>query len=168
VFLPRPIYRCAPRYFHSLTTHRAIDQTSGTAVSSAIPVMKEQLGFDTVQAVWLISAFSLTFASFLLLSGRMSDLFNPSTVRFHRASRASSLCFQNGSSRAAWWESDCSLSAQASAILRSRCSCSAPSPGVVRRSSVCDSCVWTKLAISRGSDHPFGTQPACHHLPGAG
>jgi MFS family permease len=64
-----------------LITHCMIDQTSGTAVSSAIPVMKEQLGFDTVQAVWLISAFSLTFASFLLLSGRMSDLFNPSAAR---------------------------------------------------------------------------------------
>jgi MFS family permease len=54
------------------------DAMSGSALYSAIPVLKEKLGFSTVEAVWLISAFSLTFASFLLLSGRMSDVFDPS------------------------------------------------------------------------------------------
>lgn len=34
-----------------------------------------------IQAVWLISAFALTFASFLLLSGRISDVYNPSEQR---------------------------------------------------------------------------------------
>jgi MFS family permease len=31
------------------------------------------------ESTWLISAFQLTFASFLLVSGRISDVYNPST-----------------------------------------------------------------------------------------
>jgi MFS family permease len=60
---------------------------SGSALYSAIPVLKEKLGFSTVEAVWLISAFSLTFASFLLLSGRMSDVFDPSACAHSRQMR---------------------------------------------------------------------------------
>ncbi|KAI0657853.1 hypothetical protein C8Q70DRAFT_1055611 [Cubamyces menziesii] len=30
------------------------------------------------ESTWIISAFQLTFASFLLISGRISDIYNPS------------------------------------------------------------------------------------------
>lgn len=55
-----------------------IDAFNLSALFSAIPSIKRDLLMTDIQAVWLISAFALTFASFLLLSGRISDIYNPS------------------------------------------------------------------------------------------
>jgi MFS family permease len=44
----------------------------------AVPVIRQKLGMTDAEAVWLVSAFNLTSASFLLLSGRVSDVFDPS------------------------------------------------------------------------------------------
>jgi MFS family permease len=58
-----------------------IDAFNNSALFSAIPVIQEDIGINAAEAVWLISAFSLTFASFLLLSGKISDVYDPSTSR---------------------------------------------------------------------------------------
>jgi predicted MFS family arabinose efflux permease len=55
-----------------------LDAFSGLALFSAIPTISADLGLSENEAVWLISAFGLTFASFLLLSGKISDVYNPS------------------------------------------------------------------------------------------
>jgi MFS family permease len=55
-----------------------IDAFNNSALFSAIPDIKQDIGITDVEAVWLISAFSLTFASFLLLSGKISDVYDPS------------------------------------------------------------------------------------------
>ncbi|THG93065.1 hypothetical protein EW026_g8063, partial [Hermanssonia centrifuga] len=47
------------------------------ALFSALPRIQEDLKMSDGETTWIISAFQLTFASFLLLSGRLSDLYNP-------------------------------------------------------------------------------------------
>lgn len=51
--------------------------TSVSALFSAIPVMTVQLGLSASESVWLVSAYQLTFAAFLLCSGRIADIYNP-------------------------------------------------------------------------------------------
>ncbi|KAH7094091.1 MFS general substrate transporter [Auriculariales sp. MPI-PUGE-AT-0066] len=54
-----------------------LDAFNVSALFSAIPTMTAELDLNPSEAVWLISAYQLTFASFLLCSGRISDLYNP-------------------------------------------------------------------------------------------
>ncbi len=46
-----------------------------TVVNVAIPTMVKDLGLTTSDAEWVSAAYSLTFASLLILSGRMADRF---------------------------------------------------------------------------------------------
>jgi MFS family permease len=55
-----------------------LDAFSNTAIFSALPKLKEKMDMDESESTWVISAFQLTFASFLLVSGRFSDIYNPS------------------------------------------------------------------------------------------
>jgi len=57
-----------------------IDAFSNCALFSAIPIISDQLNISNSNAVWLISGYQLTFASFLLVSGRLSDIYNPNAV----------------------------------------------------------------------------------------
>src|SRR5438105_15872444 len=41
----------------------------------AISAIKESLHFDTASLQWVITAYALTFGGFLLLGGRMADLY---------------------------------------------------------------------------------------------
>src|SRR5258706_13772947 len=41
----------------------------------ALPAIKQSLHFDTASLDWVITAYALTFGRFLLLGGRMADLF---------------------------------------------------------------------------------------------
>ncbi|KAH7099621.1 MFS general substrate transporter [Auriculariales sp. MPI-PUGE-AT-0066] len=54
-----------------------LDAFNISALFSAIPVMSAELGLSASESVWLTSAYQLTFASFLLCSGRISDVYNP-------------------------------------------------------------------------------------------
>ena len=44
-------------------------------VNVALPAIQRELGFTTQNLQWIITAYSLTFGGFLLLGGRMGDLF---------------------------------------------------------------------------------------------
>jgi EmrB/QacA subfamily drug resistance transporter len=44
-------------------------------VNIALPSMQKDLGLSTQNLQWIISAYSLTFGGFLLLGGRMGDLY---------------------------------------------------------------------------------------------
>ncbi len=44
-------------------------------VNVALPSIKDALGFSTTGLQWVLNAYTLTFAGFLLLGGRASDLF---------------------------------------------------------------------------------------------
>lgn len=44
---------------------------------SVIPTLVRKFGFTQSQSVWVISAYQLTFASFLHMSGKISDIHGP-------------------------------------------------------------------------------------------
>ncbi|KZT37994.1 MFS general substrate transporter [Sistotremastrum suecicum HHB10207 ss-3] len=54
-----------------------LDAFNNSALFSAIPQIAAELHMTTSETVWLISAYQLTFAAFLLLSGRISDVYSP-------------------------------------------------------------------------------------------
>lgn len=52
----------------------------GTAVVVALPTIKGHLGFSDVSLVWVVNAYVVAFGGFLLLSGRLGDLFGHRTL----------------------------------------------------------------------------------------
>jgi EmrB/QacA subfamily drug resistance transporter len=46
-----------------------------TIVNVALPSIREDLGFTETSLAWVVNAYLLTFGGFLLLSGRLGDLF---------------------------------------------------------------------------------------------
>jgi EmrB/QacA subfamily drug resistance transporter len=47
----------------------------GTVVNVALPSIREDLGFSETSLAWVVNAYLLTFGGFLLLGGRLGDLF---------------------------------------------------------------------------------------------
>ncbi|KIK95726.1 hypothetical protein PAXRUDRAFT_826748 [Paxillus rubicundulus Ve08.2h10] len=54
-----------------------LDAFNNSALLAAIPALEGSMGITESESVWIISAFQLTFASSLLISGRISDVYNP-------------------------------------------------------------------------------------------
>ena len=46
-----------------------------TIVNVALPTIKSSLGFNETDLVWVVNAYLLTFGGFLLLGGRLADLY---------------------------------------------------------------------------------------------
>jgi MFS family permease len=46
-----------------------------TIVNVALPSIKSDLGFSETSLAWVVNAYMLTFGGFLLLGGRLGDLF---------------------------------------------------------------------------------------------
>src|SRR3569623_1924605 len=46
-----------------------------TIVNVALPSIRADLGFDETALVWVVNAYMLSFGGFLLLGGRLGDLF---------------------------------------------------------------------------------------------
>ncbi|KIJ09575.1 hypothetical protein PAXINDRAFT_17334 [Paxillus involutus ATCC 200175] len=59
---------------------RSLDAFNNSALFAAIPALEGSMGITESESVWIISAFQLTFAAFLLISGRISDVYNPKKV----------------------------------------------------------------------------------------
>ncbi|KAG1842125.1 major facilitator superfamily domain-containing protein [Suillus tomentosus] len=57
-----------------------LDSFNNSALFSAIPALEVSTGMTESQSTWIISGFQLTFTSFLLISGRISDVYNPKTA----------------------------------------------------------------------------------------
>ncbi|GAB2824601.1 MFS transporter [Actinocorallia aurea] len=49
-------------------------------VNVALPAIRAELGFDATGLQWVVNAYALTFAGFLLLGGRAADLFGQKRV----------------------------------------------------------------------------------------
>jgi EmrB/QacA subfamily drug resistance transporter len=49
----------------------------GTIVNVALPTIRDDLGFSQTSLAWVVNAYLLTFGGFLLLGGRLGDLFGP-------------------------------------------------------------------------------------------
>ncbi|KAI0084404.1 major facilitator superfamily-domain-containing protein [Irpex rosettiformis] len=54
-----------------------LDAMNNCALFSAIPSLVIDLNMTQNESTWIIAGFQLTFASFLLISGRISDVYNP-------------------------------------------------------------------------------------------
>jgi EmrB/QacA subfamily drug resistance transporter len=48
-----------------------------TIVNVALPSIRDDLGFSEASLAWVVNAYLLTFGGFLLLGGRLGDLFGP-------------------------------------------------------------------------------------------
>src|SRR3984893_9072378 len=48
-----------------------------TIVNVALPSIRQDLGFSETSLAWVVNAYLLTFGGFLLLGGRLGDLFGP-------------------------------------------------------------------------------------------
>jgi Sugar phosphate permease len=46
-----------------------------TVVNVALPTIQDDLGFSQSELAWVVNAYLLTFGGFLLLAGRLGDLF---------------------------------------------------------------------------------------------
>ena len=46
-----------------------------TIVNVALPSIRESLGFSEASLAWVVNAYLLTFGGFMLLGGRLGDLF---------------------------------------------------------------------------------------------
>ncbi|KAF8833238.1 hypothetical protein BDN67DRAFT_1017786 [Paxillus ammoniavirescens] len=57
---------------------RSLHSFNNSALFAAIPALEGSMGITESESVWIISAFQLSFAAFLLISGRVSDVYNPS------------------------------------------------------------------------------------------
>ncbi|KAF4609874.1 hypothetical protein D9613_010411 [Agrocybe pediades] len=57
-----------------------LDTFNNSSLFAAIPPIALQLNIPNSQSVWLLGAYQLTFAALLLISGRVSDLYNPKWV----------------------------------------------------------------------------------------
>ncbi|KAG9110293.1 hypothetical protein FRC07_008204 [Ceratobasidium sp. 392] len=54
-----------------------LDTLNNSAVLPALPAITHNVGLTESDAVWLLAAYQATFASFLLISGRVSDIYSP-------------------------------------------------------------------------------------------
>ena len=52
-----------------------------TIVNVALPSIRADLGFTETSLVWVLNAYMRTFGGFLLLSGRLGDLFGHHKLR---------------------------------------------------------------------------------------
>src|ERR671922_2219746 len=48
-----------------------------TIVNVALPSIRGDLGFSQASLAWVVNAYLLTYGGFLLLGGRLGDLFGP-------------------------------------------------------------------------------------------
>ena len=62
-----------------------IDAFSSSALFPAVPAFQKSLNLLPNELTWMFSAYSASFAAFLLISGRVSDIYSSSKSRFlHR------------------------------------------------------------------------------------
>ncbi|KAF8891928.1 major facilitator superfamily domain-containing protein [Gymnopilus junonius] len=57
-----------------------LDAFNNSSFFAAAPPISLQLHINNSNSVWLVSAYQLTFASLLLTSGRLSDIYNPKYI----------------------------------------------------------------------------------------
>ncbi|TFK84532.1 MFS general substrate transporter [Polyporus arcularius HHB13444] len=77
--LPRVRISNARRYFlfAIFCIANLLDAYNLNALFAGLPALKVAFALDEVDASWVMSAFELTYASFLLISGRISDVYHP-------------------------------------------------------------------------------------------
>src|SRR5678816_3964006 len=54
-----------------------------TIVNVALPSIRQDLGFSETSLVWVVNAYMLSFGGFLLLGGRLGDLYGHRRLFLH-------------------------------------------------------------------------------------
>ncbi|HYF22345.1 MAG TPA: DHA2 family efflux MFS transporter permease subunit [Caulobacteraceae bacterium] len=72
---PGDVGRAAWLAFATLCLGDMMIVLDSTIVNVALPSVRTQLGFDEAGLSWVVNAFLLTFGGFLLLGGRLADLY---------------------------------------------------------------------------------------------
>ncbi len=72
-------------------------------VNVALPAIQHELGFTTQNLQWIITAYSLTFGGFLLLGGRMGDLFGRRRLFLIGLALFAFASFMGGIAQSALW-----------------------------------------------------------------
>ncbi|PPQ76871.1 hypothetical protein CVT24_008636 [Panaeolus cyanescens] len=57
-----------------------LDSFNTSALLPALPAISDRVGLSFTQSAWLLAGYQLTFASPLLISGRVTDIYNPKWV----------------------------------------------------------------------------------------
>ncbi|KAI5121920.1 hypothetical protein M0805_000249 [Coniferiporia weirii] len=63
-----------------LCSAQFLDIFSSSSSIIALPKIGDALGFSASELQWVVAAYTLTFASFLLIGGRISDIYSPKPV----------------------------------------------------------------------------------------
>lgn len=63
-----------------LCTALFLDTFNNSSLFTALPVLSLRINIPDNESVWLFGGYQLTFAALLLISGRVSDLYNPKWV----------------------------------------------------------------------------------------
>ncbi|KAK6988894.1 MFS general substrate transporter [Favolaschia claudopus] len=63
-----------------LSLGQFLDTFNSSAFFSAIPSIAKDIHLQSSTTVWLVSAYQITFSSFLLFSGRITDVYNPKWI----------------------------------------------------------------------------------------
>lgn len=76
---PQPVYSPIRRYglLVIFCLAQFLDTFNISSLFSAIPQLSAELGITANESAWVLGAFQLTFAAFLLIAGKISDLYNP-------------------------------------------------------------------------------------------
>ncbi|CAZ84642.1 unnamed protein product [Tuber melanosporum] len=69
-----------PLTFAVFAGSQILDILNVTGVTFALPSISEKYGIPETEASWVLSAYSLTFGSFLLIAGRLGDVIGHHTV----------------------------------------------------------------------------------------
>ncbi|KAF9149110.1 hypothetical protein BG015_009119 [Linnemannia schmuckeri] len=67
--------KMAPLMLFVVSMAQFIDIMNGSSMTVALVDISEALGFDSYSTQWIISAYVVTFGGFLLLSGRIGDMY---------------------------------------------------------------------------------------------
>ena len=76
-----------------------------TIVNVALPSIRADLGFSATSLAWVVNAYLLTFGGFLLLGGRLGDLFGHRRlfIAGSRCSRSRRCAAASPGRRRCWW-----------------------------------------------------------------
>lgn len=65
----------APAMIYVVSIAQFIDIMNGSAMTVALVDISKSLGFDTASTQWIMSSYIVTFGGFLLLAGRVGDMY---------------------------------------------------------------------------------------------
>ncbi|KAG0072485.1 hypothetical protein BGZ92_004051, partial [Podila epicladia] len=67
--------KLSPLLLYVVSTAQFLDIVNGASVAVALLPIAEDLDFKAAEALWILNAYTITFAGLLLVSGRLGDLF---------------------------------------------------------------------------------------------